>query len=64
MSDFICEICQRAYKYEKDFLQHLNTHSKAEVEKLREIALKKLDMSPEEEKAYNLELAIKGLSLS
>jgi hypothetical protein len=61
---YTCEICQYSFSSEIEFFKHLDTHSRKEVETLRQIVLKKMNMTEEEKKRYDLELAIKGLNLA
>lgn len=53
-----CELCNRHFPTPDEFYKHLKLHSKEEVELLRKIALRKKNMTDDEIRTFNTNLAI------
>ena len=53
---FVCVLCQRDYVTEERFYEHLSSHTKEEVELLKKIAEKELNMTEEEWEEMNWEI--------
>lgn len=61
---FLCELCNKEFLTEEEFYDHLSSHTKREVQTLKDIATKKLKMTEKEIKEYNVELALSSMEKS
>lgn len=53
MKDLVCELCQRSYGSSEAFYQHLDEHTRKEVEELRRIAYIQLSLEGEALETFN-----------
>ena len=53
---FVCVLCQRDYGNAERFYEHLSSHTREEVEFLKKLAEKELNMTEEEWEEMNWEI--------